>query len=309
MLGLPAITDLGSLADETALSRGLLYKLAVVSGNFYHRFEIPKKSGGVRTILNPSREMKAVQAWILRNVLDHVHIHEAATGFRRGFSTLQNATPHLKNRYFVCLDIQDFFPSITYPKVYNVFRTLGYNAHMAHVFSQICTCDGRLPQGAVTSPALSNIVCIRLDRRISAFVGRRNIAYTRYADDLTFSAMSPNWLVAAMPTIRHIVEDQGFSLNVAKTRLMGPGQQRRVTGLVLGDGQVGVGRKQKRKLRAAIHHLLLEGANEAGHAAKEAHVLGWCALLNSVDRQGLAQLRSYAGSLARKYGVRNAIAK
>lgn len=303
MFGLPVVRDLHSLADEMSLSVGLLHKLWAANHRFYRRFEVPKKGGGSREILSPSRDMKAAQAWILRNILDKLGVHEAATGFRKGRSVVDNAAPHVHNRYFLCMDIENFFPSIPYSKVYGVFRGLGYSRHVAHILSHLCTCDGRLPQGAVTSPALSNTVCIRFDRRISAFVGRRNIAYTRYADDLTFSSMSPSRLVAIMPTIRHIVQDEGFALNTGKTRRMGPRQQCRVTGLVVSGGQAGVGRARKRRLRAAIHRLLQGQLGPDERAAQQAHVQGWLAFVNAVDAKGSAQLRSYAAALAERHGI------
>ena len=303
MFGLPAVRDVHSLAEVMSLSPGLLYKLSAVNHRFYRRFGVPKKSGGTRIIFNPSREMKAVQAWILRNILDKLQVHQAATAFRRGVGLLQNADPHVRNRYFLCLDMEEFFPSIPYAKVYTVFRSVGYFPHVAHILSCLCTCEGTLPQGAVTSPALSNIICFRLDRRISAFVGRRNITYTRYADDLTFSSMSPNRLAAIMPTIRHIVEDEGFALNKAKTRRMGPRQQCRLTGLVVADGRVGIGRKRKRQIRAAIHHLLTEDMDEQQREQRRAHVQGWLAFMNCVDEPGLRQLHRHYSVLAERHGL------
>ncbi len=304
ILGVPPISSLQSLSDHTSLSPGLLYKLATLNTRFYYRFELPKKLGGTRTIRNPSRDMKAVQAWILRNILDNAQVDQAATGFRKGFSVAHNAAPHVRNGYLLCTDIEDFFHSITYQKVFTVFRSFGYRPSVAHLLSSLCTCDGALPQGGVTSPALSNIVCIKLDRRITGFVGRRNIAYTRYADDLTFSCMTPNRLIGIMPTIRHILEDEGFTLNQAKTRAMGPRQRRRITGLVVGDGLAGVGKQRKRYLRAVIHHLMMGQPD----ADKSAHLQGWLGLLNSVDKTGLKQLRDYATALSARHGVANRLA-
>lgn len=254
---LPVIDDLQTLADYTHLSKGFLYKISIISDRYYKEFQIPKKSGGFRTIACPSRPIKAVQAWILRNILDTVHVTESATGFRTGKNLLFNVEPHKNNRYILCLDIDDFFPSVQYPKVYNVFRTLGYNPHISHVFTSICTYNGTLPQGGVTSPALSNIVCIRLDRRIVGYTGKRNITFTRYADDMTFSCMSQGRLVGAKRTVEKIVTEEGFRLNPEKTRFIGPRRQRKITGLVIGDDTVGVGRKRKKEAprchSSAIH--------------------------------------------------------
>ena len=309
MFGLPLINDLKTLADEISLSPGLLYKLSVVNEKFYYSFDLPKKSGGSRKIHAPSRSMKAVQSWILRNILDKIQLHQAATGFRLKRSVRDNAVPHMSNTYLLCMDIDDFFPSISYAKVYTVFRGIGYNAHVAHIFSGLCTCEGRLPQGGVTSPALSNIVCIRLDRRLSSFVGRRNITYTRYADDMTFSCKSPQILSSIMPTIQHILKDEGFKLNTKKTRRMGPARQRRITGLVLSNSSVGVGKKRKQNLRASIYNLLSGKVGNDERLLQEARLRGWFAYLHSVDQVGIDQLRLYTAKLAARLGVPNVLAE
>lgn len=301
MFGLPLVESLDSLSEHMGLSRGLLYRLSARSSKFYRKFYLPKKSGGQREILAPSAEMKAVQAWILRRVLDPLPLHEAATGFRTGKNICFNAEPHRTNRWLLCLDLDDFFPSIPYGKVYTVFRTIGYNSHIAHVFSSLCTCDGKLPQGGVTSPALSNIVCFRLDRRITGFTGKRNIAYTRYADDMTLSSMNANRLIGAKQLVERIITEDGFALNEAKTRYMGPRQQRRVTGLVIGDGSIGVGRKRKRKLRAAMHRLAARNVPVGQREAFERYVFGWLAFLQNVDHSGYEQLRAYSTRLSKRY--------
>lgn len=301
MFGLPLVESLDSLSEHIGLSRGLLHRLSARSSKFYRRFYLPKKSGGQREILAPSREMKAVQAWILREILEGLPIHEGATGFRAGSNICLNAEPHRSNQYLLCLDIDDFFPSIGYGRVYGVFRRIGFNSHIAHVFSSLCTCEGKLPQGAVTSPALSNIICFPLDRRVSGFTGKRNIAYTRYADDMTLSCMNPNRLVGAKRVVERIITEEGFTLNEAKTRYMGPRQQRRVTGLVIGDGSIGVGKRRKRKLRAAMHRLAARNVPSEQHEAFERHVLGWLAFLQDVDRRGFEQLRAYSARLSKRY--------
>jgi len=218
MGGLPVVEGLQDLADYTHLSAGLLYRLSKYNDKFYQSFRLPKKRGGSRVIFCISKEMKAVQAWILRDILDRVHVADSATGFRTGENTLDNARRHKDNRYFLCLDIENFFPSISYAKVYTVFKAIGYDSHVSHILASLCTCEGKLPQGGVTSPALSNIVCIRLDHRISGYAGKRNIAYTRYADDMTFSSLSPGRLVGAKRVVVEILRDEGFTLNEAKTR-------------------------------------------------------------------------------------------
>lgn len=301
MGGFPLVDSLDSLSRHTCLSQRLLYVLSARNSNFYRRFYRPKKSGGQREILAPSRQMKALQAWILRHILEKVPVHDAATAFRSGRNIALNAEPHQSNRWFLCLDFDDFFPSIPYAKVYTVFRTIGYNSHIAHVLTALCTCDGKLPQGAVTSPTLSNIICLRLDRRISGFAGKRNIAYTRYADDMTFSSMNPNKLIGAKRMVHRIAAEEGFTLNESKTRYMGPRQQCRVTSLVIADNSVGVGKKRKRKLRAAMHRLVARNLPKEEREILGLHIHGWLAFVQDVDHKRYAQLKTYSAKLSKRY--------
>jgi retron-type reverse transcriptase len=301
MIGIPAVKDLQSLSDQTHLSKALLFKLSKCNDKFYKHFELPKRGGGSRTISCPAREMKAVQAWILRRILERVSVADAATAYIPGKNILQNLRPHKGNRYFLCMDIEDFFPSITYPKIYTIFKTLGYNPHVAHIFTSLCTCDDRLPQGSVTSPALSNIVCIRMDHRISAYAGKRNIAYTRYADDMTFSSKTPSRLISVHKVVAEIVQSEGYRINEDKTRFMGPRRRRKITGLVVSDENVGVGRSRKRILRAALHALLTKPLADEEKSKLRYHLGGWLAYMKDVDVEGFGQLRRYTHQLAQKY--------
>jgi len=307
VFGLPVIESVAELAAATHLSPALLYHLCQFPDRFYRRFSIPKKSGaGARQIRCPARPLKALQAWLLRAILDSVKVHPAATAFRKGHGLRSNVTPHRENRYFLCLDIEDFFPSIGYAKVWTVFRTLGYNAHMSHVFASICTCDGVLPQGGVTSPALSNIVCFRMDARLAGYCGKHNVAYTRYADDMTLSATSPRVLVAARRMCTRITRDEGFALNERKTRVMGPRQCRHVTGLVVSDrGTVGVGRRRERVLRAAIARGATRdtGLTDAEGRRLRHRIRGWLDYLQDVDRPRADRLKRYRTALLERWQV------
>lgn len=305
MVGLPLVEDLEDLTDYVHLSSGLLYRLSKYNNKFYKSFKLPKKSGGFRIIFCPSKEMKAVQAWILRTILDKIPMSDSATGFRTGKNTLDNAKPHKDNRYFLCLDIEDFFPSIPYAKVYTVFKAIEYNSHVSHIFASLCTCKGKLPQGAVSSPALSNIICTRLDHRISGYVGKRNITYTRYADDMAFSSLSPIRLVGTKKVIVEILRSEGFELNKAKTRFLGPRRQRKVTGLIISDESLGVGRKRKRILRATIHRLVTANLSNIERGRLSRHISGWFAYMNSIDPKGLDQLKLYAKRLSLVHGGEN----
>lgn len=290
----PIVENIHDLSEHTHLSRKLLYIHSKHNDKFYKIFTKPKKNSGVRTISCPAKSMKAVQAWILRNILDKIQIANCATGFKQRKNVFHNVEPHKNSRNFLCMDIENFFTSIPYSKVYTVFRIIGYNAHVSHIFASLCTGEGKLPQGAVTSPSLSNIICIRLDNRISGYVKKRNIIYTRYADDLTFSSSSSEPLVRSKNFVVKIVEDEGFEINENKTRFMGPRSQRKVTGLVLSDDQViRIGRKRKRLLRAAIHRLNNANLSDFEKIKLKNYIDGWFAYLKSVDIQGHNQLKKY----------------
>lgn len=299
---IPRLESLHDFSTAIHLSTGLLFRLSTRSSWYYRVYTIPKSSGGLREIAEPARSMKAVQYWILQNILQHLPLHPAATGFRRNQNILKNASIHKNNKYLLCLDLDDFFPSIKYPFVYTIFRGLGYNKHVSHILASLCALNGRLPQGAVTSPILSNLCCVRLDRRISGYCGPRNIAYTRYADDMTFSSMNSKRLVGLYQRVKGIIEDEHFALNEVKTRYMGPARRRKVTGLVVGDGQAGVGRILEKKIRASIYNLS-KNNQSAGTSWTEDQLRGWLAYLHSVDPNCHQRMVKYVRGLSVRLDV------
>ena len=300
MYGLPLIDSLTELSEVMRLTKGLLYKMAKCNQRFYRVFDMPKKSGGTRRIAQPGRCLKAVQAWILRKILNRLKSSDACKGFQKGEGILNNALPHVRANAILSLDIENFFPSIRPNRVYRVFRNAGYGSTAAGLLTSLCTFEDGLPQGAPTSPKLSNLVCLRLDARLVGFAGKRGIIYTRYADDLTFSASRAQIVARALPVIRQIVQNEGFVLNEGKTRLAGPSRRRRVTGLVLNEHGVGIGTDRARILRSKIHHLskveLL-----AADPTKLNHIQGWLAFVRGVDRKRWKALTVYIDKMAQKY--------
>lgn len=293
LFGLPTIRDIRELSGLIHLSPSLLYRLSKFHNEYYKVFSVPKKQGGVRIIMCPSRKMKAVQAWILRNILEKVSVSSHAMGFRKNTNIALNANQHIGNKYFACLDLEDFFPTITYAQVYNVFKTIGYGQFTAHILTAYCTYEGKLPQGAVTSPALSNIVCSRLDKRVAAYAGKLNVSYTRYADDICFSALSPQRLVLMVKALRKILVSEKFTINEKKTRFAGPARRRSVTGLVYDGKGFGIGREQFKLLRAKVHTICVKPLPDQERNDLENHLCGWCNFLNDVDPKRLKQLRHF----------------
>jgi retron-type reverse transcriptase len=246
--------------------------------------------------------MKAVQYWILKSILQYLPLHPAATGFRKDQNVLKNAQVHKNNKYFLCFDIDDFFPSIKYPFVYTIFNSLGYNKHVSHILASLCTFNGYLPQGGVTSPTLSNLCCVTLDRRISGYCGPRNISYTRYADDMTFSSMNSKRLVGLYRRAKAIIEDEHFVLNEAKTRYMGPARRREITGIVVGDGQAGIGRRLERKLRASIYNSS-QAKQLNGIGWTDEQLKGWISYMNSVDPNRHQRMMEYIRQLSSRLNL------
>ena len=139
--------------------------------------------------------------------------------FRKGkdYGHKQNALYHSNTLYGLALDLKDFFPSITASKVYTIFSSLGYNNFAATILTNLCTLDGKLPQGSACSPALSNIICITLDKRLIGLCEKRGIRYSRYADDMYFSCDDKALLLKNFPIITKIIEDEDFNINEKKT--------------------------------------------------------------------------------------------
>jgi RNA-directed DNA polymerase len=301
---LPPLDSPQQLAEALGLTvarlRWLAYHREAATRLHYRRFSIPKRGGGERAIWAPLPTLKAAQHWVLRNVAEKLPVHGAAHGFLPGRSILTNAAAHTGARVVVKMDVKDFFPTVTLKRVKGVFRKAGYREQVATLLALLCTeapreiveQDGQtyyvslgprcLPQGAPTSPALTNTLCLRLDRRLSGLAKRFGWRYTRYADDLTFSLPAGHegepHVGTLMGQVRRIVEAEGFHLHPDKTRVHRSGGRQQVTGLVVnGDGKPRVPRALRRQLRAAVHNLghgkpLKEGETVARLAGYVAYV-------------------------------------
>lgn len=288
------------LAELTLLSPGLLYRLYKSPESFYRPMAVPKRSGGTRKVYCPFSPMRAIQYWILNNILLQVPTDPAATAFVRNRSLLDNVRPHRNRTFLVSIDLQDFFGSITYRQVYYVFRDAGYGAQASSLLTRICTLDGSLPQGAITSPTISNLVMVGLDRRVSGYCGPRDVTYTRYADDITLSADDMRALVHCCVITSHMLRGEGFSINPRKTRWMGKKAREPITGLMISrDGSVGISRNKKRELRQLVHRLKTDIAMpEDQRRTLVRRLSGWKAYLKGVDPVRYGQLTKYIDRLS-----------
>lgn len=256
----PIIFETNHLSLLVGLSRDELSRFSNSSTQFYRTFQIPKKRGGVREITSPYPLLSYCQSWIHENILKTLSFHDACYGFVEGRDILKNANMHLGAREILTLDINDFFGSIHIGRVIKVFENFGYTNRLSYFLASLCCYERALPQGACTSPILSNVIAKRLDRRLSGLAKLLDLRYTRYADDITFSGdIIPNNMIRIVTSI---INDEGFNINPNKTRLKRGSSKKIVTGLSVGGDKVRVKKLYKREFRKDVHYLIKNGLDE-----------------------------------------------
>ena len=233
-----------------------------VSGH-YQEFWMRKRSRGYRMISAPDKDLQAIQSTIYSRILSSVTIvHPAAVGFRCGRSVVDNAAPHLGKRYVLKMDIHDFFGSIRSPRVRQTFKKIGYPENVSKVLGALCCLHRHLPQGAPTSPALSNIVGYEMDRKLAALAAEYGLTYTRYADDLTFSGdVFPKEQI--IPQVKRIIRDEKFEPNHKKTHFMNQSSRKIITGVSVASGvKLTIPKSKKREIRKNVYFILTKGLAE-----------------------------------------------
>jgi len=257
--------NLPVIYDGLHLCKCLLYRVSFVYAvanspyKFYRHFKIPKKSGGERLISEPLPSLKEIQRWILDNILVQIKPSRFAKAFQRNRDITDNARFHVGQPYVLSVDIENFFPSINFKRVFSVFFRCGYSVSVSTLLSKLCTLDNALPQGAPTSPALSNLIASRLDRRISGFTIKNRLRYTRYADDITISGLQNAESIGSIfGTLYSIIESEGFKVKTSKTRVMHQGQQQKVTGIVV-NSKMSSPRTERRSLRQVSYYIRKHG--------------------------------------------------
>lgn len=253
------------MSEEKQLS--LLYALSNQAHRHYHMARLPKRDGGSRRLLVPDPLLKSVQRNILHHCLDGREVSSYAYAYRRGLGLKEHAAVHAaagaaggrreRGRQILKLDIRNFFDNILFPRVYAfAFPAQLFPPAAAGLLAHLCCYYDRLPQGAPTSPAISNLVMKPFDESMGSWCGQRGILYTRYCDDLIFSgefdAKAVYWKT------KHFLEDIGFELNDAKTRLLHDGMRQTVTGIVVNE-KPQVPASYRRKLRQEIYYCMEHG--------------------------------------------------
>jgi hypothetical protein len=250
---LPIIFDVNHFSLLTGIRKKSIYSIMNKPSAFYYFAEIPKRSGGIRKISIPFPALMYLQKWILENVLIKDVPHDCATAFYKKRSIITHANIHLGNECLLKLDLENFYSSIPKKRIISVFQYLGYSHNVSYMLASICCVNDCLPQGAPTSPTLSNIVAKRLDKRLLGLTKINEIIYSRYADDLTFSGnyISENLIFL----IKKIISEEGFTLNEKKSRLSFEGQKKIITGISISGNKLTLPKNTSRKIRQEVFYI------------------------------------------------------
>jgi hypothetical protein len=304
--------------DWFADTRHVHRKTAIPIFQHYNYKFIPKRQGSPRLLEEPKPRLKGIQRQILLEILNLAPVHPCAHGFVRKSSCLSAAQVHAGEPIVAALDLRDFFLRTKVSRVHSVFRSLGYPSPVAFLLTGLCTTSTpksvfarsnaehdhetralyetlHLPQGAPTSPALTNLTTWQMDCRLWGLARAFEANYARYADDLTFSgdcsfaARLDRFLLG----VKTIVEDEGFALNPQKTRIMRRAGSQRVLGLTV-NSHLNVPRKAYNELKAILHNCRRNGPeseNRANLPRFRAHLDGRINWVENVNPLRGAKLR------------------
>ncbi len=288
---------------------------ALARFNHYHYSLVAKRHGGMRLIESPKRLLKQIQRQINLKILSHIPVHDAAHGFCQQRSCVTHARNHSGKKYLLLFDITHCFHSIHWLAVYRVFIKSGYSESVANTLACLCThqfnsnksilykldpgqCERiktrHLPQGAPTSPALSNIILYQLDKRLSGLADSLQLKFSRYADDLAFSGnRHRDWLFLES-LIASICMEEGFALNHRKTRILKSHQRQKLTGIVV-NKTPNIDRRYYDKLKATLFNCLrfgMDSQNREQHDNFQAHLLGRINYVSALNHRKGEKLRS-----------------
>jgi len=211
---------------------------------------------------------------------------------------LTNAQAHQNSKHILNVDIKSFFDSITTAQVANVFHSLGYSETGSLTLAALTTKDGAAPTGAPTSPMIANAILKLLDSQLAMFAGAQNVIYTRYADDLTFS--SNEWIGDGFAAfVAKHVEAHGFKLNTEKTKFMGPGDRKEVTGLVTNSG-LNTTKEWRNWARGYLHQVGSDPIKNAGEVERVRGVYGILRQLDPYKQKRLTLMAEQVMSVLNK---------
>lgn len=249
---LPIIYDSYHLSRLLGYELEYIYSMSHAPHYYYRTFKIEKKNGGMRELSEPLPDLKCIQTWILREILCNIPISPYAKAYVPGRSIKDNARFHRKQPCLLTLDVCDFFGSIHFGSVRRAFIQMGYQKKLATVLANLCCLRGALPQGAPTSPYLSNIVMLDIDERLGAIARERNWRYTRYADDISFSGNIE--IPFLFKNVRSILGQMNLKINASKTRIAKPNARQIVTGIVVNE-KMQIPKTKRKFIRQQVYYI------------------------------------------------------
>lgn len=251
--GIPVIYNTSHLSALVGFNKKYLKRASAHTSSFYKRHVIPKKNKKLRILDEPLPNLKEIQYWILNNILNKIKISRYAKAYTSGRNIKDHVKYHKSQKMVLTLDIKDFFTNITSEHINSFFIQLGYSNYVANLLTKLCCLNNSLPQGAPTSPILSNIIMKPFDEVISTFCKNSNLRYSRYADDLAFSSdkIDVNELTTLINSNLNII---GLKLNESKTMLMSNNQRQIISGIIT-NSKIQVPREKRDELRQAIYYI------------------------------------------------------
>ncbi|MFN3935271.1 MAG: retron St85 family RNA-directed DNA polymerase [Parvibaculum sp.] len=290
-----------ALQKQTGLPSSVIARIAETASKRYKTYSIPKRSGGLRQISHPSKELKAVQRWVCQTLIRRFPVHECATAYKNGASIRENAQRHASSSFTLRLDFEDFFPSFEIGGIKRFLRQEGLRLDLQlseadiDFVGAIVTRYERVTIGAPSSPMLTNAMMCGFDVEMDQICRGRNLVYTRYADDIFISSFGPDRLSGMMDVVSGLIRQHRFvNLRIAekKTAELSRKYRRSITGLVVTpDRRVSLGRERKRKIKSLVHRYR-EGQLPVDQIG---HISGLVAFAYDVERP-------FFDSLVRKYG-------
>lgn len=269
--------ELGSIEKDLGFSAKTLYGLSNNLEGHYHSVFIPKSDGSKRRLSVPDLILKSVQRAIADNILAYYPVSKYATAYKAGSSVQKNARQHVRKEKILKLDIDGFFDHITYSRVKDiVFYKEKFSEPIRILLTMLCYYKDALPQGAPTSPAITNIIMYDFDERIGEYCRSRNISYTRYCDDMTFSGSFDEGEIIAL--VKSQLRGLGLFLKNRKTAVISSGRRQTVTGILVNE-KLNLTKEYKKKIR------------------QEMYYIGKFGLKDHAKRQGVADAEQYLSSL------------
>lgn len=272
----PEMADEATLLGYLGVTPAELKKIWWYRNRMYHEFTISKSSGKARVISAPDRRLKIIQHKIVPLLNALYRVRNPVHGFVSRRSVKTNAEAHGGRRFVVNIDLEDFFGSITEKRVVGLLTAIGTEARVSEIIARLCCREGQLPQGAPTSPVVSNMICYRMDTDLLQIAKQSRCIYTRYADDLTFSSHQPPSLLfeSAVPaagrfapnllaiSLKNAIATNGFTINAEKAHYADRNSRRMVTGVKINAG-LNVDRRYIRHIRAVLHSVETTGLSGA----------------------------------------------